>query len=394
MEDFLFVWKQIESEYAYFDAKHVDWDLAKMKYIEKVKYVRQKKDVIKILESLIYELYDDHIGLSVNLPESFKAVPSDLLIWAEWINGEAVISELKRPFPIPDVILREGMKIRSINGKDVKESIKDFLVDSALFNIPEARNWALRKMIAGRFNEQVLLLLEEQGDFHNVTINYDRKKNKYSEHATGKILTDSIGYIRINNSLGEYNLIGVFDSILTSFKNLKGLIIDLRDTPSGGNTTVAKGILGRFVDGEQPYQKYLYPNELSPYKIKTGSLDIVFPRGEFKYDKPLAILVGHWTGSMGEGLAIGFDGMKIGDVIGTKTAGLQGSIEDFTLPNLKIKISFPTQKIFHLNGTPREDFVPSMLVDLIKLKRYSTDDPVLAEGLKVIIARQKIKSSY
>lgn len=384
IDDFLFVWNQIKSQYAYFDIKQVDWEQVKIKYIKELQKVHLKRDVLKILERLTYELYDDHINLNANLPESYRIVPSGLLIWAEWIEDEVIISEIKRPFPIDNILLKEGMKILAINGKDVKEATDIFWGDSLLNHIPEARNWAIRKMIAGKFNEPVRLSLTDRGEIIDILINYDFKKHKDEQLAIKQILEDSIGYIRINNSLGEYKLIGIFDSLLNSLKHTKGLIIDLRDTPSGGNTTVAKGILGRFVDNEYTYQKYLYPNDLSQYKIKTGSFDIVFPRGEFKYDKPLVILTGHWTGSMGEGLAIGFDAIKGGVVIGTKSSGLLGSVDDFTIPNLKINISFPTQKTFHVNGTPRESFIPSSEVDLIKLGTTSKDDIILIEAIRIV----------
>ena len=63
---------------------------------------------------------------------------------------------------------------------------------------------------------------------------------------------------------------------------------------------------------------------------------------------------------MGEGIAIGFDAMKRANVIGTEMAGLNGGMETFTLPKTNIRYSFPTEKIFHVNGQPREMFVPKV----------------------------------
>jgi len=63
---------------------------------------------------------------------------------------------------------------------------------------------------------------------------------------------------------------------------------------------------------------------------------------------------------MGEGMAVGFDGMKRAKIIGTEMAGLIGAISNFQLPETKIGFQFPTERLYHINGTPREDFIPEI----------------------------------
>ena len=71
---------------------------------------------------------------------------------------------------------------------------------------------------------------------------------------------DNIGFIRINNSLANSSLVPKFDKVLNSFMNTDGLIIDLRNTISGGRCENAIGIIGRFIDKKQAYQKVV-PSE-------------------------------------------------------------------------------------------------------------------------------------
>jgi C-terminal processing protease CtpA/Prc len=54
-------------------------------------------------------------------------------------------------------------------------------------------------------------------------------------------LAGNIGYIRIHNVLWDNNLIPAFDSVLNRLMDTKGIVLDLRETPGGGNTTVATG---------------------------------------------------------------------------------------------------------------------------------------------------------
>jgi carboxyl-terminal processing protease len=64
---------------------------------------------------------------------------------------------------------------------------------------------------------------------------------------------------------------------------------------------------------------------------------------------------------MGEGMAIGFDSFKKPLVVGTKMAGLLGAIEGFNLKETNINFQIPTERLYHVNGKPRESFIPKVL---------------------------------
>jgi carboxyl-terminal processing protease len=64
---------------------------------------------------------------------------------------------------------------------------------------------------------------------------------------------------------------------------------------------------------------------------------------------------------MGEGIAIGFDGMKRAKIIGTPMAGLLGAISGLRMTETGIGFQIPTERLYHVKGTPREDFVPGAL---------------------------------
>lgn len=70
---------------------------------------------------------------------------------------------------------------------------------------------------------------------------------KYNAKIEAKLI-NGIGYIKINDCLYNNELITEFDSIMQVFRNTKSLILDFRETPSGGNSSVAKAILGWFID--------------------------------------------------------------------------------------------------------------------------------------------------
>ena len=66
---------------------------------------------------------------------------------------------------------------------------------------------------------------------------------------------------------------------------------------------------------------------------------------------------------MGEGMAIGLDAMQRARVCGSRMAGLNGSVFDHTLPATGIIVRLPGERLSHLDGTPREAFLPPILVE-------------------------------
>ena len=115
-----------------------------------------------------------------------------------------------------------------------------------------------------------------------------------------------------------------WDAALDRLRETDGLILDLRDTPGGGNTTVARGLLGRLVPEVRPYQRHDLPREERRYGIRRIWVEHVAPRGPYIYDKPVAALVGRWTASMGEGVAIGLDGARRGYGVRFRHGGAAG----------------------------------------------------------------------
>lgn len=163
------------------------------------------------------------------------------------------------------------MKISAINGAPIRQAVDARLGVCLKTNDIEAENWALLTLLAGRHNETRRI---ELLDGNIVSI---KKLSVYRCEEPGirtlqsllesRVLSQKpqIGYIRLHNSLGDTNLIAAFDRALDSLKSTKGLILDMRDTPSGGNTTVARAIMGRFIDQTMSYQRHSVPAEERAY---------------------------------------------------------------------------------------------------------------------------------
>ena len=163
--------------------------------------------------------------------------------------------------------------------------------------------------------------------------------------------------ITFNDSLGDNATIAAFDAAMTKLRPGKRLILDLTDTASGGNTSVARAIMGWFVTRPTNYQMHSLPAEERQSGVARQWIEQVLPRAGKHHDGPVTVRVGRWTGSMGEGLALGFDAIGA-RVEGGPMAGLLGAIYDYKLEQSGLVVKFPVERLFHVDGTPRERFVP------------------------------------
>lgn len=363
-KDFNFYWQTIKDNFAYFDRQKTNWDEVKTVYSWKTDTIKSRQGFIYFLEKVNNELHNGHVYLNTNNKGSNRLIPSGSDLKISYQDSKFVITEVRENFNAALSGLARGMVVTRYNDVPINTAIQEFLPMTIHKFDPDSYDYAANMTLAGKHNEKRKITVLENG----VDKDYfpDAKPNKteenFKELLEQKKLTGNIGYIRINNSLGNNDLIQAFDKALDSFMDTDGLILDLRETAGGGTTTVARAIMGRFAELERAYQKHIYTAEETRTGIRRSTLELVTPRKN-GYRKPLVILVGNWTASMGEGIAIGLEGMRRGKVIGTKMAGLLGENFTFETPELKIPFSFPAAQLQRINNQPREDFIPSPYVE-------------------------------
>ncbi len=381
--DFDYLVGYLRENYAYTQKKRIDWIRIRRVYRPQLSRVTTKAEFVSFLERVLDELYDNHTSLNTNLQSSPRLVPTGLDVWAEWIAGRAVITQLRSGFSAEQSGLKVGMEVVSINGLPVKQAAS-LRMPRALTTVnADTRNWALRAALAGTHDRprtiearnlrRVVTVYQLDQPNHTTVDHYE-----YVPKVDWKMLSHQIGYIKINDLIST-DIVAQFDAALEHMKESRGLILDLRDIPRGGNTDVAEPILGRFVDRQMGYQLVVPLREASYVKP-------VMPTGSWTYEKPIVVLVNRWTGSMGEGMAIGLDAMKRATVVGTRMARLNGGILNMQLPNTKIGVTFAGERLNHVNGTPREEFVPPVLVNLLDRRMEGSKDPIFEVGYRRLLS--------
>lgn len=355
--DFIGFWTDIRDHYAYLEQQNIDWDKVREIYEPQSFKIKNHNEFVKLLEAVLNELYNGHSSLNTNLETSNRLIPSGADLYVEKTGDRFFIKDIRKGFGADEAGLKPGMEIIRFNGIPVIQQLERFLPRFTKTPNTKMYQYALDMLFAGTHdsNREITVVVNEK-EVTYLLPSYTNSKELLFAKTTNK----NTAYIRINNSLGNHALIAEFDKVLDSLLSYRNLIIDLTETPSGGNSTVARAIMGRFINKPMPYQVHEFDEK--DYETKRHWIEYAIPRKQL-YKGKVYLLVGRWTGSMGEGIAIGFNAMRAGKIIGTPMAGLLGAISNFKLSETGIGFQFPTERLFHVNGTPREDFIPDILTD-------------------------------
>lgn len=350
----------VETNYAYLDTAPVDWPALKAYYASEAKQVKSEAELVDLLQVVKQFFIDPHFNVGPLDQHDFSVTPTGSDIWAAQQGDVYVIEHIKAGSAAAASSLKVGQRIVAIDGYDIEHTIARVYHETELPLSDAHKLWAVNVALGGLRNAaRVIGVVDASGTAHSVDLaaTYDAINTLKEKPPLVINEMGTVGYVRFNNNLGNQQTVVAFANAMTELLHTDGLIIDLRNTPSGGNTGVAEPILGHFVAEKTAYQRYRIQNAQQHYTDAPLQTAFVTPTQPY-YANPIVVLVGPWTGSMGEGMAIGFDAIGAKAIVGHPMADLLGGINQFTLPNSDITLELGFERLYHVNGEFRENFVP------------------------------------
>lgn len=375
-EDFDAAWNAIDRGYAYFDGNRPAWSRVRTAWRPRAVAAKDHDAFVRALEGALEQLRDDHVTLSERSAGS-RRVPADADIWARWRDGAAVV-EAVRTFGDADVAgLTPGARITRIGRIPVDQLVRDRWGVTRTSSAGD-RDWALRHALAGPRTGALRLEVADKGGTHPVEIERTGAKAADGPPLIGRRMGEQrdLGYIRIKQAWGEPRLFQLFDGALNYLKDTRALILDLRDLSGPGSRAATLAILGRFASGQTPWQMRQAPGG-------ARVTDAVSPARGFSYRAPLVVLVDRWTAGEAEALAAGLAAVAKARIVGTPMAGLRGELRHARLPHSGLVVSYPGERTFLADGTPREQLRPHVAVDLAA-PSGGPGDPILYQALKLL----------
>ena len=325
--------------------------------------VTDRRGLARFAERAMALLADHHAIAGSSFKDSWALVPSYADLWVEQRGGAYVVSAVRSGTPSDVARIRPGDRLVAVDGQPVEAAIKAYWADLGGEGGGERDGVAARVLAAGRRDRpRDLTIAGPNGPTRRLNLPSLYAAVRVDRPPLSVTSEGRITRFRFNDSLGDTATIAAFDQAMARVGSGRQLLIDLTDTPSGGNTTIARAVLGWFVTRPTFYQMHRLPGEERRTGIARQWVEQVLPRSGKYYRGPVTVRVGRWTGSMGEGLAIGFDAIGA-RVEGDPMAGLLGAITDIKLDQSGQIVKFPVERLSAVDGTPRERFVPKRLRD-------------------------------
>ncbi|WIY68188.1 PDZ domain-containing protein [Aquidulcibacter paucihalophilus] len=357
-EDALSIEGLINSQYAYLD-RFPDGAMPMSPALRaEAGAVADRRSLLRYAEHAIAALADHHAITGASFADSWGLVPSYSDLWIEPEGDIWKITAVREGSPAAGAGIRPGDRLLAIGETPAADAVAAFWAELGLEPTGDRAGYAARVLAAGRRNRARDLTLRDASGIErrltlpNLYAAGPGARPPVSVHEAGDALV-----IRFNDSLGEDATVAAFDAAMATARPGQPVVLDLTDTASGGNTVIARAVMGWLVDAPTVYQIHNLPAEERETGVPRQWIEQVLPRPGKRHRGSVTVRVGRWTGSMGEGLAVGMEALGA-DVVGDQMAGLLGAIYDHRLPNSGLVIKLPTERLYAVDGTPRETFRP------------------------------------
>ncbi|AWW75711.1 hypothetical protein CD351_14860 [Erythrobacter sp. KY5] len=320
-------------------------------------------ELARIAETLGYAFRDGHFHVRpVSSPER-AWIPSSSDFWTIRSGDRWIVADVKQGSDAAALGVRPGWQLISMDGEAIEARAKAALAPVEADPDAGQVEYAVNVVTTGFLgHERKLTFATPEGER---TLTLAPAQQALGERPDGGLeITDhgGVARIRFHDSLGDNAMVEAFDSAMMEVAEARGLIIDLRDTPGGGNTTVARTILGHFVTEASVYQVHRNAYEDAVFGVPRQYAEYVFPRGSH-FSGPVVVLAGRWTGSAGEALAMAFDRTVGATTIGSPLADLLGTLNRTSTDNRCLSFAFAWDSLFSRDMTPREDWLPGTVME-------------------------------
>jgi len=328
-QNFETFWQTFEDNYAFFKERNINWRETYKKYRPQVNASTTDDKLFEILSDMVRPFNDDHINIIIPSVKQFKA--------------------------------RKPSRFLSQFGTDTLRKQFWAMVDETLHK----NNFSALQCVGPSFHGRQL--------FYYAT-------------------SPQAGYLRFNRSFSnpdednikDAQITGLMlDTIFAKFKNLRGLIIDVRDN-IGGNDEFSFEVAGKLTNTKTIglYKNTRVPKGGYQQMGKTQTYYIT-PKGSNRFLKPVTVLTNDQTKSAADVFALITRQLPNAKIIGENSRGIYSDMYGFELPN-KWQVSLSNQKYYDAQnicyetiGTPVNIKVENTVKDLTTMT-----DPLITTSLE------------
>ena len=373
-EDFDELWRTLGERYCYFGEKRTDWKAVRTLYRPQALAAGSRDDFATIIDRVLGELYDAHTHRGAAADGTARLPYHDL--WVEiGRGGGALVTSVRDGSAAADAGIVAGDTITGVAEMSVAARAAASMPRCLSRPDPAATAYALNVAVSGRRGQpRHLTLRSTKGGERSVLLPV--KITPKLSDVESRLLPGGYGCIVIR-SFADQAVIDAFDAALLRFRETPGLIIDVRQN-GGGDTAVARPIMGRFIAEQKPYA---WMRRRDGDHLSEPWTEVVDPRGPFTYTAPVAVLTTRWSASMAEGFPMGMRGIGRAAIVGTPMMRLGAGVFPLHLDRTDIQLQYSAEPVYDVHGRARSLLKPDVPV--------SPADDILVAGMMTLDAQRK-----
>lgn len=344
-QDFDELWRTLAERYAFFGEKTTDWGRVRDLYRPMALAAPTLEAFQDVIRQVLGELYDAHTHLG-DPPDGAPRWPLyDLHVRPTAAGGEIVA--VKDGSSARAAGLQVGDIVTAIDGSPIATVVAGLAPKCLARPDPAALDWAFNSAVAGR-RARPRRLEVVRGSGPARTVDLPLLTSPAEPDISGRHLDGGLGLIRIA-SFANDTAVGLFDAALSDLRQARGLILDVRGN-GGGDTAVARPIMGRFIDHAAPYARMRRRDGAA---LGAPWTETVEPRGPFTFTAPVVVLCDDFSGSMAEGFPMGMRGLGRGRIVGRPMMGLGAAVFSLRLDRTGVTAQYSAEPVYDVNDRPR-----------------------------------------
>lgn len=354
--DFDELWRTLDERYCFFGEKSTDWDAVRRLYRPQAEAATSYADFVKVISQVTNELYDAHTWVRDRPEDGPRGPYFDL--WVEpGDDGTALITSVREGSAAADVGVVPGDTILAVDSRPLEALAAEFMPLCLARSDPEATAYALNIAVSGRRAQPRTLTLRAAGGGTRDFL-VPVKTPAQLPNVEYRRLDEETGYIVIR-SFADNAVVAAVDEALLQMRDTRALVIDVRQN-GGGDTAVARPIMGRFIPETRPYARMRRRDGIG---LSEPWTEVVEARGPFTYSAPVAILTSRWSASMAEGFPMGMRAIGRGIIVGTPMMRLGAAVFPLRLDRTGLQLQYSAEPVYDVQDRPRWHLEPDLIVD-------------------------------
>ena len=313
IEVFEAVWKTIDSEYYNYNPAFADWAAVRERYRPRVEATKNDDEFNALLNlMLLRELQDFHTSFGAPNQQ-----PRSNGLSVNEVEGKIVVVRVEPDSDAARAGVKVGMILLTRNGKSGQEVIAQLHEKLGHYsNAQSERFFLYGSFLGGPLNEPLKLdLARADGTQFDVVLARRVGSSRPSPALISQRLPSGVHYLKILEAFRS-PVDDQFKSEFANFRDVPGLIIDLRGVSGGDVHDVGLKIANYFFPAKVSFGRMLNRSGETPlfHKWSAGGGDQI-------YKGPVVILIDESVRSAGEVFASGFQENGRATIIGVQSCG-------------------------------------------------------------------------